>query len=91
MIYIIENEDFVTLLRHFQMPPRCEMLAIIELPRLRVHVYGRLHGQAVRRGRRRVRDDVAVQKRCHLPEHQRLLPVRVREGLRGPRLHHQYR
>lgn len=66
------------------MLPWSEVLAVVKLPRLRVHVHGRLHGQAVRRGRGRVRDDVAVQKRCHLPEHQRLLPLRVREGLRGP-------
>lgn len=63
------------------MSSRSEMLTIVELPRLRVHVYGRLHGQAVRRGCGRVRDDVAVQKWCYLPEHQRLLPLRVREGL----------
>jgi len=66
------------------MSPRSEMLAIIELPRLRLYVHGWLYGQTVRRGCGRMRDDVAVQKRCHLSEHQRLLPLRMREGLRGP-------
>jgi len=78
------DRTILTLLCHFQMSSRGEMFAIVELPRLRMHVYGRLHGQTVRRRRGRVRDDVAVQKRCHLPEHKRLLPLRVREGLRGP-------
>lgn len=67
-----------------QMSSRGKMLAIIELPRFCVHMYGRLYGQAMRRRRERVRDDVAVQKRCHLHEHQRLLLLPVRERLRGP-------
>lgn len=72
------------LLCHFQMPSRSEVLAVVEFPRVRMHVHSRLHRQTVRRGRERMRGDVALQKWCHLREHKRFVHLHVREGLRGP-------